>query len=108
MSGFTHDYGRIMKFYGTAGQIDLDECRGTIEVKVFGKEKEVIQISSLIDAISGHGGGDAGLVKAVYEYITTGYTEGVTSLDASIESHLMGFAAEESRLSGGKLMEIKH
>ena len=108
MSGFTHDYGRIMKFYGTSGQIDLDECRGTIEVKVFGKEKEVIQISSLIDAISGHGGGDDGLVKAVYEYITTGYTEGVTSLDASIESHLMGFAAEESRLSEGKLLEVKH
>lgn len=108
MSGFTHDAGRIMKFYGTAGQIDLDEGRGTIEIKVFGKEKEVVQISSLVDAISGHGGGDEGLVKATYEYITTGYTEGVTSLDASIESHLMGFAAEESRLSGGKLMEIKH
>ena len=108
MSGLTHDYGRIMKFYGTAGQIDLDECRGTIEVKVFGKEKEVIQISSLVDAVSGHGGGDDGLVKAVYEYITTGTTEGVTSLDASIESHLMGFTAEESRLLGGKLLEIKH
>ena len=108
MSGFTYDAGRIMKFYGTAGQIDLDEGRGTIEIKVFGKEKEVIQISSLVDAISGHGGGDEGLVKATYEYITTGYTEGVTSLDASIESHLMGFAAEESRLSGGKLTEIKH
>ena len=108
MSGFTHDYGRIMKFYGTAGQLDLDECRGTIEVKVFGKEKEVIQISSLIDAISGHGGGDDGLVKAVYEYITAGTTEGVTSLDASIESHLMGFTAEESRLQNGKLLEIKH
>ena len=108
MSGLTHDYGRIMKFYGTAGQIDLDECRGTIEVKVFGKEKEVIQISSLVDAISGHGGGDDGLVKVVYEYITTGTTEGVSSLDVSVESHLMGFRAEESRLLGGELLEIKH
>ena len=108
MSGLTHDYGRIMKFYGIAGQIDLDECRGTIEVKVFGKEKEVIQISSLVDAISGHGGGDDGLVKAVYEYITTGTTEGVSSLDVSVESHLMGFTAEESRLLGGQLLEIKH
>ena len=68
----------------------------------------MIQISSLVDAVSGHGGGDAGLVKAVYEYITTGFTEGVTSLDASIESHLMGFSAEESRLQGGKLLEVKH
>ena len=108
MSGLTYDYGRIMKFYGSLGQIDLDECRGTIEVKVFGKEKETIQISSLIDAISGHGGGDDGLVKAIYEYVTTGYTEGVTSLEASIESHLMGFTAEESRLEGGTLLKIKH
>ena len=91
-----------------AGQIDLDEGRGTIEIKVFEKEKEVVQISSLVDAISGHGGGDEGLVKATYEYVTTGYTEGVTSLDASIESHLIGFAVEESRLSSGKLTEIKH
>lgn len=51
MSGFTYDAGRIMKFYGTAGQIDLDEGCGTIEIKVFGKEKEVVQISSLVDAI---------------------------------------------------------
>lgn len=108
MSGLTHDYGRIMKFYGTAGQIDLDEVRGVVEVKVFGKEKEVIQISSLIDAISGHGGGDIGLIKGLYEYLTTGNTKNVSSLEVSIESHLMGFAAEESRLKGGEVVEIKH
>ena len=32
--------------------------------------------------------------------------EGITSLEQSINSHLVPFAAEESRLSKGKVIEI--
>jgi hypothetical protein len=38
----------------------------------------------------------------------TGKTSDGTYLEASTESHLMGFAAEKSRLKGGKLIKIKH
>ena len=48
-----------------------------------------------------HGGGDPGLVNALYEEMTK--PAGVpleTSLDSTVHSHLIGFAAEEARLSG--------
>lgn len=31
----------------------------------------------------------------------------ITTIDRSIESHLMAFAAEESRRNGGKVMDLK-
>ena len=101
--------GRIMKFYGTHGEIDLDESIGVIKVMPFGEETQEIEISSLVDAISGHGGGDHGLISNLYDVLTCGknnkYT---TSLEVSIESHLMAFAAEKSRLDNGKLIKIEH
>jgi hypothetical protein len=53
----------------------------------------------------GHGGGDAGIINALYG-ILSGETSAATSLEASIESHLIGIRAEESRLQGGKLLKV--
>ena len=33
---------------------------------------------------------------------------GLTSVETSVESHIIGFNAEESRLNNGKSIEIKH
>lgn len=99
--------GRILKFYGTYGQIDLDELANTITVGVFGKEKEIINIDNLLDLEDGHGGGDAGIIRELYNNLLS-TQPGSTTLAASVESHLMAFAAEESRLKGGELIYIKH
>ncbi|MBQ4053254.1 MAG: hypothetical protein IJD33_02840 [Clostridia bacterium] len=53
----------------------------------------------------GHGGGDAGIINALYD-ILSGEQSAATALDASVESHLMGIRAEESRLQGGKLLKV--
>ena len=53
----------------------------------------------------GHGGGDNGIINALYD-ILCGNTTAETTLDASIESHLMGIRAEESRLQGGKSLKV--
>lgn len=107
MTAFTYGGGRTMKFYGTHGQIDLDEEAGFIDVMVFNKPKERIEISNLVDAVSGHGGGDDGLIKGLYENLIS-TKPGSTTLAVSVESHLMAFAAEESRLQGGKSINIDH
>ncbi len=107
MTAFTATGGRIMKFYGTQGQIDLDESEGVIKIKRFGKPIEVKEISSLVDASNGHGGGDSGIITELYNYLSNENTN-VSSLAVSIESHLMGFAAEKSRLDNGKVVYIKH
>lgn len=56
---------------------------------------------------SGHGGGDFGLMKNFVQAVAQNKPELLTStIEASIESHIMGFMAEESR-KNGRSMEIK-
>ncbi len=105
MTAFTSGGGRIMKFFGTKGEIEFGEKE--ILVKPFGEPIERINTADLIweDAGFGHGGGDYGLVTTLYD-ILCGNTNAATSLETSIESHLMGIAAEESRKADGKLIYI--
>ncbi len=103
---FTAQMGRRINLFGTHGEIIMDEIPGTIEVKRYGEEVEVIKINELgEDAGYGHGGGDAGLVKDLY-MILTGQKQDYTSLTESVESHLIGIKAEESRLNGGITLSV--
>lgn len=56
---------------------------------------------------SGHGGGDYGLARNFVQAVAQNKPELLTStIEASIESHVMGFMAEKSRL-GKKMVEVK-
>lgn len=105
MTAFTANLGRNIRFHGTLGEILLDEESGVIKIKRFGKSEEVLEINALGDSGYGHGGGDAGLVRMLYKTLC-GESDGRTSLEASVESHLMGICAEESRKAGGKLVFV--
>ena len=101
MMGFTGSNGRIYKFHGTYGEIDLDEERRELTIKRFSQKDEVITFNQLPDVTGGHGGGDMGLVNAFYQALLFDGNL-CTTLESSIESHLMAFAAEESRLNDGE------
>lgn len=103
MTGFTNHGGRRVAMHGTYGEIFMDEK--TITLDVFGKDTEIIDIEALVEGDYGHGGGDLKLVEAIYEMLE-GKATLETSLEASVESHLMGIKAEESRLAGGKLLSV--
>ncbi len=108
MMGFTQRGGRIMQFFGTHGQILLDEERKVIEIKQFGKPDVVLNTEEIVLKSTsgyGHGGGDESMIRDLYDLIT-GDGKIETALEASIESHLMGIYAEQSRLEGGKLIYI--
>lgn len=105
MTAFTAGGGRRIHFHGTLGELILDEDAGSITLHQYGKEREVIPIADLMEKGYGHGGGDAGLVNKLYD-ILSGKATAATSLDASVESHLMGIRAEESRLQGGKTLNV--
>ena len=105
MMGFTAGCGRIMRFFGTLGEIVLDEGDDTLKLKPFGGTEVVYKISELGYTATGHGGGDDGLVNDLYA-VLSGESLPATSLAASVESHLMAFAAEKSRLEGGKLVPV--
>ncbi len=105
MTAFTANGGRRINFFGTKGELVLDEELQTLVLKRFGQEKEVIHMSEILEKGYGHGGGDAGLVNKLYD-ILSGTVEADTTLEASVESHRMGVRAEESRLKNGKLVNV--
>ena len=105
MTAFTALGGRKMTFFGTDGDIILDEETNTVTLRKFGKPVKVFDIIINNEGGYAHGGGDEGLVTKLYD-VLTGNATNETSLEASIESHLMGIYAEKSRVKGGKLLRI--
>ncbi len=105
MTAFTAGGFRIMKFYGTLGELVFDESKGIIEVKRFGEPQEVIDVKTLEEGGYAHGGGDLALITKLYEILCNDDGTG-TSLVESLESHLMGICAEKSRKAGGELVYV--
>lgn len=107
MSAFTSSGGRTLKVMGTLGDIwaDMDQC--IIKATRFGEKTQVIDVRTLSDDLSGHGGGDLGLVTSFLQLLETGSAGAdVTTLETSIESHLIALGAEASRLNNGMPVEL--
>ena len=62
-------------------------------------------MEELIEKGYNHGGGDKFLIEGLYDVLCGTVVAG-TSLEESIESHLMGICAEKSRLNGGELVLV--
>jgi predicted dehydrogenase len=102
------DFGRQYAFFGTKGVL-----RGGPAYKKMtgadilvqphgGAEPRRVVIPT---PVTGHGGGDSGIVNALYDELT-GAGDGRTSIARSVQSHAMAFAAEHSRVTG-KTVEIR-
>ena len=94
--------GRYIRVYGTKGELYAHMKDKEILVRTFEDKKTiqvpVIKTEETIDG--GHGGGDAGIVKELYEYFAGEYTGfRAADLDVSVQNHMIGFAAEEARLN---------
>ncbi|MBS5021528.1 MAG: Gfo/Idh/MocA family oxidoreductase [Firmicutes bacterium] len=105
MTAFTAGGGRIMKFYCTEGQIDMDEGVNVISIKRFNRPVETIDVNVLLEGGHNHGGGDNGLIEEFYK-VLCGEEDAPTRLEDSVESHLMAIRAEESRRKGGALLAV--
>lgn len=98
MSAFT-PHGRMVRIMGSLGYLDGDEQE--IKVLDFNSEKwtkyNVNELAT--DMTGGHGGGDHGLMKTFVEAVRTNDNAFIkTGPQATLESHLITFAAEKSRL----------
>jgi predicted dehydrogenase len=101
MSAFTPVARRRTRIMGTRGYLEGDGKQLTFtdfvtrEVVTFG------QADPGADAENGHGGGDVGVMRAFVDAVSVGDPSLVRSGPReSLESHLMAFAAERSRLTG--------
>lgn len=99
MSAFTRDVSRTIKLMGTRGEIRGAMEKNEIEILHFGSGKvERIDFENVSGHV-GHGGGDARLIQDFLKMVrTNGRIQGLTSANRSVQSHLMAFAAEESRI----------
>ncbi|MGZ9583526.1 Gfo/Idh/MocA family protein [Paenibacillus marinisediminis] len=107
MSGLTQSGTRRVQIMGTRGEIigDMDEGSFTLYRYATG-EKLDIQCNTKGD---GHGGGDERMVSTFLKDVRSFElhpAQGLTSATASLQSHLMAFAAEQSRLNGGQPIRI--
>ncbi len=77
------------------------DCGSDLVIEPHDGPPRHVTIDRIQDACySGHEGGDAGLMNALHEQMTRDGADMTSSLENSIESHVMGFAAEHARLSG--------
>ena len=116
MCGFSAGISRYAKFHGTKGELivnmDVNNFDANeIIVRKFGPHLEEISIdiASLSDDFSGHGGGDTKMVEEFLD-VLSGEKEAspyVTSLEVSMESHYCALAAEESRVRGGQVVKLE-
>lgn len=112
--------GRRMRIYGTKGELrtrageceievydffDYDRLdhgrKGEWECKVY----DTTKVGEHID--SGHGGGDAGIMRDLIKYLRDGEKAvSISDIRTSYLNHLICFAAEESRLTG-KIIDVE-
>jgi len=106
MQGLAKYGGRRTRVSGTKGYIEGDGEQFIVQDYLTGKEKvwnmQVEEIPEYKD--SGHGGGDLALFRDFVEAVSAGDASKLTStIEASVESHIMGFRCEKSRLSHKKV-----
>ena len=106
MSAFTAKCYRTIKVMGTMGEIEGDMDANVLYLRKFSQPEQVLDLGTIPDRFAGHGGGDALMMDYVCELIAAGGAEGLTSVDASVESHVMALAAEHSRTHGGSAVEL--
>lgn len=97
VTAFSEENTRTVHLMGTHGEIrgHMGEGRLTLRDFAAGRE-EVVRVGGA----EGHGAADQALVYDLLTRLGTDAGPGRTALSASVESHLMAFAAEASRHTG--------
>ena len=107
MSAFTSIGGRTVKVMGTLGDLWGDMHENRIKITRFGEEPEIIDLGKEERDFAGHGGGDHLLVEEFVSLMEGAEpNDTVTTLETSVESHLVALVAERSRIHNGESIEI--
>lgn len=110
MSAFTKG-GREIKIMGTGGEINASLDNPIISIYRF-KDKSTKEVNLDDNAlgntlVSGHGGGDFGIMMALKDLSEGRDNKSACDIRESCDNHMIAFAAEESRLLGGKLIDLE-
>lgn len=106
MTAFSEDCYRQIHVHCEKGEMYGNNEEGRLYCNMFGGEKEVVDVNVVWDTSYGHGGGDWRMVADLIQADEDKGAENLTSIEKSIQSHYIGFAAEKSRLKGGKTVRV--
>lgn len=101
--------GRFLHIMGTKGELhaSLHDNASITFFDFATRKNEEISVVGKDGINGGHGGGDSGIIAALYDYIMDKYTgNSVPTITESLYNHMLVFAAEESR-NKGKVINIQ-
>lgn len=103
LSGFTNKMYRTLKIMCEHGEIRGDDSLNVIEVTRFNSNmveagKQTVIRPAVMSG--GHNGGDTGLMNDFLNNLQNPDFNSRSSIDRSVESHMMAYAAEEARMTG--------
>ncbi len=109
MTAFCDEFGRQTRIFGTKGCLRGDDSKVWVTDYLSGETTEYdSNVVNDGNILTGHGGGDGGLMDAFVMALQTGDSSHIlTGLDDTLESHLLTFAAEKSRKAGGELQKVE-
>lgn len=98
--------GRTIRVHCTKGYLEASMVNNIIRYEIYGQEHKERQVT-VQETFGGHGGGDTKMVDdVVKDLLGVQGSKGLTSIEKSVMSHRIGFAAERSRLENGSVVEI--
>jgi len=102
MTAFNCHSGRKTRIFCTLGEIETDSSTITVRKFLDDTVREIdTNIANDGSILTGHGGGDFGLMDSFVRALAENDPSQImTGIDETLESHLMVFAAEESRKKG--------
>ncbi len=105
MAAFSKEIYRDIKIYGTKAELRGIMEKNRIEIYPFKDENKVITWENDF-TVGGHSGADQAMMNDIWKTLNGEKVKSITYIDVSVESHVMAFAAEESRLNNGRNVEI--
>ena len=101
MNIFSKDCFRELRISGTKGEIIANDRDNIIKITCWNGDSEIIDIKKECPDMTGHGNGDLVLTNRFIDMLSHENCH-VDNIDQSVASHINAFAAEESRILGGK------
>ena len=108
MSAFNAVQDRNIHVMCTKGDIYGNLKDNELTVRVYGQEPYTIDLTTMCDDFTGHGGGDSRMLYDVVRFLRGDDfdSSAITTIERSAQSHYVAFAAEQSRVMGGKVVEL--
>ena len=107
MHGHSYHSSRTMRYDGTLATLDGRFTAGDPEIVIRDHAPGEPVVRIVPRALGGHGGGDEAMLDALVQAIRGEGPALVSSAEEALEGHLMAFAAEESRVNGGAVIDME-